>query len=68
MRPSEMLREACNENWNAATQHSFCAELAAGTLPLEKMQRYLVQETVLVYLYSVGLSLHTTLILSCLTP
>lgn len=44
MRPSEELRQKNIENWNAATKHAFCVELANGTLPLGKMRRYLVQD------------------------
>ncbi len=44
MRPSEFLRSLAHEDWQAATTHAFCKELAAGTLPLEKMRYYLVQD------------------------
>ena len=43
-RPSEILRDGCLEDWEAATRHRFCAELANGSLPLEKMRRYLAQD------------------------
>ncbi|MEM9574143.1 MAG: TenA family protein [Pseudomonadota bacterium] len=32
------------DEWDAATDHQFCRELAAGTLPLDKMRWYLVQD------------------------
>lgn len=44
MRPSESLRQLCIEDWNAAVNHPFCLELAAGTLCLDKMRCYLVQD------------------------
>lgn len=44
MRPSEFLRSLADEDWQAATTHAFCNELADGTLPLEKMRYYLVQD------------------------
>lgn len=44
MRPSEILKQHCNDNWQSATTHSFCAELASGTLPLAKMRVYLAQD------------------------
>ncbi|MEM7505891.1 MAG: TenA family protein [Pseudomonadota bacterium] len=44
MRPSEMLRQSNQTDWQAATRHAFCAELADGTLPLDKMRWYLVQD------------------------
>ncbi len=43
-RPSEMLRSASAEDWEAATRHPFCAELADGTLPTSKMAWYLAQD------------------------
>ncbi len=42
--PSEMLRARSAEDWEAATRHPFCAELAAGTLPTTKMAWYLAQD------------------------
>lgn len=44
MRPTEYLRSQCDDDWQAATDHIFCAELAAGTLPAEKMKWYLAQD------------------------
>ncbi len=44
MRPSEKLKQMCIENWQASTTHSFCTELANGSLPLEKMRVYLAQD------------------------
>jgi len=44
MRPSEQLKEHCGEHWQSATEHAFCAELAEGSLPLDKMKRYLAQD------------------------
>lgn len=44
MRPTENLRQQCESQWQAATRHAFCAELAAGTLPLPKMAWYLAQD------------------------
>lgn len=43
-RPSEILRDANLEDWHRATRHVFCAELADGTLPLDKMRNYLAQD------------------------
>ena len=39
-----MLRARAAGDWEAATRHPFCAELAAGTLPRAKMAWYLVQD------------------------
>lgn len=44
LRPTDMLRDANLEDWHHATRHKFCAELADGTLPLDKMRNYLVQD------------------------
>lgn len=44
MRPSDFLRSLADEDWQAATTHAFCKELADGTLPLNKMRYYLVQD------------------------
>ncbi len=44
MRPTQYLAEQVAEDWHAATRHVFCDELAAGTLPLEKMRWYLAQD------------------------
>ena len=43
-RPTEILRDANLENWHHATRHAFCAELAEGNLPLDKMRNYLTQD------------------------
>ena len=44
MRASETLRAANQVHWDAVVSHPFCSELADGTLPLDKMRRYLVQD------------------------
>ena len=44
MRPSTALKEMAIDDWKAATNHAFCEELARGTLPLEKMKVYLIQD------------------------
>lgn len=44
MRASEKLRLVDQNNWDAIVTHPFCAELADGTLPLDKMRRYLAQD------------------------
>ncbi len=44
MSASETLRQACLEDWQAATQHAFTAQLADGSLPKEKMAWYLIQD------------------------
>jgi thiaminase/transcriptional activator TenA len=44
MRPSEILKNTCDDHWQSATQHIFCKELAEGKLPLEKMRVYLAQD------------------------
>lgn len=44
MRPSSKLRDACMQHWQSATTHPFCAELANGSLALDKMRTYLVQD------------------------
>lgn len=43
-RPTDILRDANLENWHHATRHKFCAELADGSLPLDKMRNYLAQD------------------------
>ncbi len=43
-RPTELLRDANLDDWRHATQHAFCAELAEGSLPLDKMRNYLAQD------------------------
>ncbi len=42
--PTEWLRQQCAEDWEAATDNPFVRELAAGTLPHEKLAAYLVQD------------------------
>lgn len=44
MTPSDALRAATGEDWEAVATHPFCAELAAGTLPKAKMAWYLAQD------------------------
>ena len=44
MRPTEHLRSLAEADWQAATRHPFCQELAAGTLPRAKMAWYLAQD------------------------
>lgn len=44
MSASNDLRQLCAEDWNAATNHRFCRELATGTLPRAKMEQYLIQD------------------------
>ncbi len=44
MRPTDKLRAACIADWQQATEHDFCKELATGTLSLDKMRTYLVQD------------------------
>ncbi len=44
MSASETLRLASLKNWQAATEHAFCEELADGSLPLDKMAWYLIQD------------------------
>ena len=44
MRPTDHLRNRAGEDWIAATTHPFCAQLAEGTLPLDKMRWYLAQD------------------------
>lgn len=44
MRPTEWLREQCADDWAAAVDNPFVRELAAGTLPREKLAAYLVQD------------------------
>jgi thiaminase/transcriptional activator TenA len=43
-RPTEHLRDANLDDWHHATTHAFCRELADGSLPLNKMRNYLVQD------------------------
>lgn len=44
MRATDLLKTSIQSNWDAATDHPFCKELAEGTLPLDKMRWYLVQD------------------------
>jgi len=44
MRPTEHLVQTVQADWDAAINHAFCKELAEGTLPLDKMRWYLVQD------------------------
>lgn len=44
MQATELLKQSVQEDWDAATNHIFCQELANGSLPLEKMRWYLVQD------------------------
>ncbi|MFA3915759.1 TenA family protein [Ruegeria hyattellae] len=44
MRPTEQLRQNVAEDWQAATTHAFCRDLADGSLPLDKMRWYLQQD------------------------
>lgn len=44
MTATEHLRASCRADWDAATDHVFCRELAAGTLPRDKMAWYLAQD------------------------
>ncbi|CAJ1449020.1 unnamed protein product [Effrenium voratum] len=41
---SEELRDAAGAQWSRITQHRFTRELAAGTLDLQVMRRYLIQD------------------------
>lgn len=43
-RPTDILRDANLDDWRHATRHKFCVELADGSLPLDKMRNYLVQD------------------------
>lgn len=44
MRPTDRLRIQNDGFWQAATTHRFCKELAEGSLPIEKMRAYLIQD------------------------
>lgn len=44
MRPSDKLRQQNQKNWQLATDHAFCRELADGSLPEGKMRWYLAQD------------------------
>lgn len=41
---SAELKKLNEETWSYAATHNFCRELAAGTLPREKMAAYLIQD------------------------
>jgi thiaminase (transcriptional activator TenA) len=42
--PTEELRASVRDDWDAAVNHPFVRDLFAGTLPMEAMRRYLVQD------------------------
>ena len=44
MRPTDYLQTLNEDDWHSATTHAFCKELADGTLPIEKMKAYLLQD------------------------
>lgn len=44
MRATDTLRQSVQSDWDAATDHPFCKALADGSLPLDKMRWYLVQD------------------------
>ncbi|MEO9896570.1 MAG: TenA family protein [Paracoccaceae bacterium] len=44
MRPTDYLKNSVQRDWDVVTDHPFCKELAEGTLPLEKMRWYLIQD------------------------
>ena len=44
MRATDRLKQSVQDEWDAATDHQFCKELANGALPLDKMRWYLVQD------------------------
>jgi len=44
MRATEHLKTAVQTDWDAVTDHPFCHELAKGTLSINKMRWYLVQD------------------------
>lgn len=44
MRPTDHLQSLCAEDWQAATRHAFTDQLAAGTLPEDRMLAYLRQD------------------------
>jgi len=44
MRPTDHLKSICADNWQAASGHPFCDALADGSLDLDKMRNYLVQD------------------------
>ncbi len=44
MRPTDHLKSLCADDWAACTKHPFCDHLADGSLDLDKMRGYLVQD------------------------
>lgn len=44
MRPTDRLPQLCPEDWARATDHPFCAALADGSLPPERMKWYLIED------------------------
>lgn len=44
MRPTDYLQSQCPSDWQYATSHIFCQQLGNGTLPLEKLKYYLIQD------------------------
>lgn len=44
MRPTELLRAGCDEDWRAIVEHPFCQAIADGSLPGDKMAAYLLQD------------------------
>lgn len=44
MRVTDRLRRKFSIDWELATDHPFCKELADGTLPVQKMKWYLAQD------------------------
>jgi thiaminase/transcriptional activator TenA len=44
MRPTDHLQSLCAGDWQAATRHAFTDQLAAGTLPEDRMLAYLRQD------------------------
>lgn len=44
MHATDYLKQSVQSEWDATTDHQFCKELANGSLPLDKMRWYLVQD------------------------
>ena len=44
MRPTDHLKSLCADDWQAATRHAFTDQMAAGTLPEDRMLAYLEQD------------------------
>lgn len=44
MRATDTLKQSVQSDWDIATDHPFCKALANGTLPLDKIRWYLVQD------------------------